>query len=122
MTEKSSLPNIVVEQSDNQAPHAWFAHGRLGCGQCELLLDYQSESETGRDGETKRSFSNRVSQEIGELPKLMKKPLIDLRVSLHEPQSASQNATKENEGLEDMNRACPGCFLMYCKTLKAALK
>lgn len=41
--------------------------------------------------------------EIGEPPKQIKDPLIDLRVSLQVAQSASQNSIREKDGVVDTN-------------------
>lgn len=60
--------------------------------------------------------------EIGEPPRVMKKLLIDLRVSLQDSQSTSQKAKSAKEGSDDKRIPSPGYNYKYFNTQSAAEK
>jgi hypothetical protein len=61
-----------------------------------------------------------VLQEINELPKKKHWPEIDLLVSIHHAQSASESPCKVIEELLGKNKPLPGQPLRYLRTLRAA--
>lgn len=120
----------------------WIA-GDVNCS-----LTVRVNPHTGKERETERSSSKRTSQvisavtfrierysasaeeseieacffdfrEIGEHPMVMKKPLMEQRVSLQDPQSASQKARSSKEGSEDRRIPCHGSHLRYFNTRNA---
>lgn len=76
----------------------------------------------GRFTGAERSSRSRTSQEIGTSPSVMKNPFTDLLESLQEVQSASQNASKENNGVVERRIPCPGSELKYFNNRNAAIK
>ena len=77
-------------------------------------------SASAEDRETEACFFD--FQDIGEPPRLIKNPLMDLRELGKDPQSASQKASNLNEGSADRNNPWLGFERRYRNTLNASAK